>query len=54
MIKMFSTLSEVRVVFSSLSQLNIPCRSAMKLHYTKNSYSLPFMCSFWNRKLPSE
>jgi len=44
-IKIFSTLSAVRLVSKILLKLNILCTSAVKLHYAENN-NLPFMCSY--------
>jgi len=44
-IKTFSTLSEVRIMFWVLPQLDILCTIAVKRHYTKNDNS-PFKCHF--------
>jgi len=41
-IKLFSTLSTLRVVSYILSQLNIICNSQVKPHYTKNDNSPVF------------
>jgi len=57
-IKLLSTLSwVVRVLFRNWSQLNVLCRSAVKLHYMYIEYNnLLFTCPvctkvYWSRKL---